>query len=281
MSETTVDDMDMPVDEALLRGDGDEQEAGETTEVEEGEAVEQESAQEESDQEATEAEPERKDEFIPKARFNEVLNERTALREELERLRSSQSKTEAETVAIDIKAIRKEATAALLDGDTDRYDELQGQIDNEILRQAEANAETRMAQRSEYDNFQSVAAKLTEAYPVLNPETGDPEAIALVVELRDAYISKGMNMTKALETAANKIAPRFTTPSSSDDKQQSADVRQLTAVKRGAVDSAKIPPSGVGVGNRAQPPRKDAEPSQSEWEGMTAAQRQKYLESAA
>lgn len=271
--DVVVDELDQPVDEALLRGD--EPAEGDPAPADDAPAAEPQD--EPAAEPEGEPEGERRDEFIPKARFNEVNEERKQLREELERLRAAQQPPAEPELVVDIKALRREATNALLEGDQDRHDELQDQIDNELLRQAEARAEEKLIQRQEATTFKAKAAELTERYPVLNPETGDPEAIALVIELRDAYIAKGMNMTVALETAVQKIAPRFGQPTAA---APAADTRQAAAVKRGATDSNRIPPQGGGVGNRAQPPQANDEPSQSEWENMTPAQRQKALEAA-
>lgn len=261
---------DQPVDEALLRGDEDEAEPTE-------ELIEEPAAPaEEIQQEDAQAEDRRED-VIPKARFNEVNEERKALRAELERLQQEQQQREAEVERVDIRALRREATAALLEGDSDKHDELQERIDNEILRQAEENATYRITQQTEANAFKQRAAELTADYPVLNPKTGDPEAIELVVELRDSYIGKGMGMVEALERAVAKVAPRFQQDQPATDD---ADARKLAAVKRGATDSNRIPPQGGGVGNRALPPATTREPTQSEWDAMTPAQREKILAAA-
>lgn len=267
---TNADDLDQPVDEALLRGDADEQDDTE---------VVQEEVAAEVDADPAEAEPEaeRREETIPKARFNEVNEERKALRAELERLQNEQAQREQKAEdQVDIKALRREATVALLEGEHDKYEELQDQIHAETMRLAEAAAEARMAQRAEATAFKTRAAELTAAYPALNPETGDPEAISLVIDLRDAYINKGMNMVDALEKAVMKIAPRFETA-----PEVVPDTRTAEAIQRGAKDSNRIPPQGGGVGNRALPPASTAEPTQSEWDSMTPTQREKALAAAA
>lgn len=250
------------------------------------------------------------DKGVPQERFNQVWAENKAMRERLEALeRGNQGDAAGDgkgdagdggNKPIDLKALRKEATQALLDGDTERHEELQEQIDEEIQRRAEQRAEQRIEARSEAKAFNDTAAALTEKYPVLNPDTGDQEAIDLVVELRDAYIAKGMNRIDALKQAVEKIAPRFGQAAGNkvdkvdagdggdkggdgdggDDKGsgQNADQRKVTAIDRGAKDSNRIPPGGGGVGNRAMEVRESvSDIAQDKWDSMSQAERDQIL----
>lgn len=269
----TTEDL-QPVDEALLRGD--ETEQGDEVEQE---AVEEVVAEEEVVEPVAEA-PKAEDETkpIPQERFNQVWAERKALMEENKRLKEQYEAQPEAMPAVDIKTLSREASKALLEGDTDKHDELQDKIHDELLRRAEQQAEIKLTQRSEANAFKARAAELTATYPVLNPETGDPEAIEMVIELRDGYIAKGMNMTEALEKAVLKVAPRFST--SAQPEAGKPDARTLAAVQRGAKDSNSVPPQGGGVGNRALPPVSTKEPTQAEWDAMTDTQREKALAAA-
>lgn len=271
MENEMLDDLDKPVDEALLRGEEDEQQAVEPGEPEA--TSEPEGEQQDAEKPVDEDMP-----VVPRARFNEVNEERKALKAQLEQLQGQQQIEQHQEQAIDMKALRREATTALLDGDMDKHDEIQDRIQSEILRQAEAQAEARMAQRIEYDNFQSRAAALVTEFPVLDSEKGDPDAISMVVELRDAYINKGMGMAQALETAARKVAPLFGGKVQAEAGKP--DERTLKAVKRGVENNESIPPQGAGVGNRAQPQKVDGQVSQSDWERMSPAERERMLNAA-
>lgn len=277
MENEVLDELDQPVDEALLRGD-EEGEQGEQQEAEEAEEKEAPTGGEQQ----VEAEQKPTDEdmpVVPRARFNEVNEERKALKAEVEQLRAAGQRTEQQEAAVDMKALRRQATEALLDGDMDKHDEIQDKIQGEILRQAEMQAEARMAQRAEFNDFQNKAAALAVEFPVLDANNGDPEAIGMVIELRDAYIAKGMGMTKALEAAARKVAPLFggKQPAAESSKP---DERTLKAVKRGVEASESLPPQGAGVGNRAQPPKATGQVSQADWERMTPSERERMLSAA-
>lgn len=269
---TAIDDLDAPVSEALLMGeDPDDVKERIPAEVDEDAAkIADENAEGKPTKEAEEK-------TVPQARFNQVYAEKKALEEHIRALEEASKPTEVRT-QVDVKALRKEATGALMDGDVDKYEELQSQIDDEIQRRAEDRAVQHVGAIRERESFVALAERLTEKYPVLNPEGGDARAISLVVDLREAYVAKGMSMSAALEAAVEKIVPHFanaggTAPAKSDN----VDARNVHAIRRGAEDSNKMPPSGVGVGNRAMEPTDTADISQDKWEKMSQAEREKIL----
>lgn len=284
-----INDIDAPVDEKLLAGgdddgddDGQDDQAGEDAADDKPEGGDIDPAVV-GDGEEKEGVIDTPNGFVKQSRFNYVYAEAKALKERLALLEGQQQPTnqQPDTVApTDLKALRREATAALLEGDTDKHDELQDQIYDELQRRAEAQVETRLTQRAEAAAFKAKVTELTEAFPVLNPETGDPEAIELVVELRDSYIAKGMSMTEALEKAVRKIAPKFGDAPNAKLPDEVADARKVAAIKRGVQANNAIPPQGGGVGNRAMPPSKSDNIPQGEWESMSPAARQKHLEAA-
>lgn len=272
--EDTPEDIDSPVDEKLLAGvDGDEGEDRadeDAPDTDNADTPKDEDVADEDDLKPDDGKPA----VVPQARFNQVYAENKALKERLASLEPADQRV----APTDLRALRREATKVLLEGDTDKHDELQDQIYDELQRRAEAQVETRLTQRAEAAAFKAKATELTETYPVLNPETGDAEAIELVVELRDSYIAKGMGMVEALEKAAHKIAPKFGANEKTPDEV--ADARKAKAIQRGVQANNSIPPQGGGVGNRAMPPSKSENIPQGEWESMSPAARQKHLEAA-
>lgn len=302
--ELSIDDLDKPVDEALLMGedkvtDTDESE-GEDKDAE-GEDIDHEALAKiaADEEEAGEKTDEHKDDqkTVPQARFNQVYAEKKALEERLAALEGKPAEGEAKTAEpekpVDIKSLRdKEASIedeleqAMYGGDTDKSRELRGQlralrgqIDDLVMSEAETRAERKLDQRKQTDAFQTKAAELEAKYPVLNPETGDPEAIEMVVALRDAYIAKGVPLTKALEAAVEKVAPHFTKADDkpADKEDGKPDARNVTAITRGAKDSNRIPPNEGGVGNRALTPKDTSDISVDEWEKLPQSEREKIL----
>ena len=278
---SSIEDLDTPVDEALLRGGEANDEEAEVDEVSD-EVGDTEAA---TNDEEAEDEPEIKKEeehTIPKGRFNEVNERKKALEEEVAALRAMlEAKAKPEEPAekpVDLKALRRQATEALMDGDLDTYDNLQEQIETMLVTKAEERAEARARERMEQDSFARAADELQSKYPVLHTETGDPEAIAMVIDLRDSYIAKGVNMTKALVDAAEKVAKLYGNKEVTKDDPVSEDPRKKKAVERGVDANNRTPPQGGGVGNRAQEPKSDATNiPQSKWEKLSQEERNKLL----
>lgn len=300
----TIDDLDKPVDESLLMGEDEitdpDKSDDEDNDAEGGgfdqDALARIAAEGEDDPEPKEKEVDKDGKFVPQARFNQIYAEKKALEEELEALRGkaeSDKPADKPVVKITVQSLRDKESSiedeleqALYDSDTDKSKELRaqlrtlrGQIDDLVMTEAETRAEKRIDSKREVEAFQSLAVSLETKYPVLNGETGDPEAIALVVELRDAYIARGMSLTKALQTAVEKIAPRFTKAEEkqADKEEGKPDARNVTAITRGAKDSNRIPPSDGGLGNRALTPQDTSDISLDQWEKLPQSERDKIL----
>lgn len=267
-------DYDVPVDEKLLMGE--DEQPDDDTEVD-IDALTKIAGEE--DEPLAEEKPEDDQRAVPQVRFNQVYAENKALKERLAELENESTAEVKRAEQVDIKALRREANEALIEGDMDKLEAAQDKIDAELLRQAEINAESRMTQRQELESFQRKAAELMTEYSVLNSETGNPDAISMVVELRDAYIAKGMRMTQALETAAKKVAPLFSSKEakSAETTETVPDQRKLEAVKRGAETSNRIPAQGGGVGNRSLPVKGEENYSQKEWDNLPQAERDRIL----
>lgn len=290
-----MDDIDTPVDEALLMGDEPQDEP-------EDDQPEPEAAAPQDDQEGEpEAEEPAKEkaesESIPKWRFNEINEERKQLRAELEALKAQQQRppepAPQQELAPDVRSLRDKESdlesqleSAMLEGDDERRktirSELRGvrdQIDTAIRSEAEARVEQRMSARMEAEAHQRLAVELETKHPAVFSAAGNPAAVEMVLELRDSYIARGMSMTKALQAAANKVLPLFGTQQSAP-KPDSPDPRKADAIRKGAETNNATPPRGSGVGNRAQAPREDINSiSQDKWEKMSASERERMLAS--
>lgn len=284
-----INDIDTPVDEALLRGDDVVDEAVKEDElkdeviddnevVEDEQQVEVTAKTEEVEEVEVTQDKEHKDKqgFVTQERFNQVYARAKQLEEQLEAANKPVEKVE-EVKTVDIKQLRLEAKEAFLDGEDDKYNEIMDKIDAEVLRRAEQAAESRFTQRQESTSFQQKAVELATKYPVLNDEGGNPEAIQMVIDLRDSYIAKGMGATQALEAAANKIAPLFTPKQEVAQGDKKADLRVVKAVERGIKDGEKVPAQDLGVGNRAQTLLESRDLTQEEWDGLSDKERQARL----
>lgn len=224
---------------------------------------------------------------IPPERFNEVTakrreaEERAAqLAQENEELRrqltvgkppaaaaapAAAADADSEPAAFNLKATQQAAADALLEGDMERYTELQSEIYAHIANEAAAkavqttNAATAAAkqeaeQAQEAAALSAVATGAVEKYPFLHAETGNPDAISDVVGWRNVYIGRGMKPSEALAKAIDKVVPDYGgEPATATAKKPGvADPRPWAAAARGAEMAGGQPPiPNGGLGERA------------------------------
>lgn len=224
---------------------------------------------------------------IPKARFDEVNNERKeAIREAAEaKARAEMLQRELEQVlanakpaaapapvpevpaapAFDEDAKEQEYIDAMLNGDAALAKQIRREINQHIKAAAEAAAvantqaelERRAAEaerRSLEANLQAASTQAIADYPYLDTEEG-ALALKLILAARDADIARGVLPHVALADAVKTIAPKFApdTPArESTEGKPAGDTRTAAAIARGAADSQLQPPAvQAGIGARA------------------------------
>ena len=236
------------------------------------------------DDEPEEPQPKR-DTVIPRARFDEVNAKLHAEREEAARLRAELEALTKKPEPTDnnIDTLEDEYFEAMIAGDKTKAKEIRATINTEIFNRAQAaSAETAAAtlsQREMQTSFTSAVEQTIKAYPFLdstNPEA-NAEAIAEVVEWRDFFISKGESPAVALQKAAGKVAPLYTTKTEPTPTPP-VDTRKQKAVEVAAKTANAQPPSvEAGVGNRSIPLGDDLINDQNKWDKASDAERQRFL----
>lgn len=252
---------------------------------------------------------------IPKARFNEVNEERKeALRKleeaqaEIERLKKAGAGVDGGTAApasakpaaqadagagaggFDVDAKEQEYAEALYSGDGKMAASIRREINAHLVTEATTRAREVAATEFTARETQTLLAAAVQtavaAYPWLNTKDGE-EALDLIVAARDQRIKKGMPPHLALQEAVNKIAPKFApegdTPSrESTDTPERKDNRTAQALARGAADSVLQPPAvQAGIGNRATAARIDfTKLSDEQLEAMPAEELRKAMGNA-
>jgi len=282
----TLDDIDTPISEDELYGDGSE--LLDPTEVVKPDLGEVDPAKEVAPVVEPTAEPAQdRSPVIPRARFDEVNAKLHAEREQVEALRAQlaaqQQSQQPEAVGqVDVVALEKEYFAAMMAGEEDKAIEIRGQINNELFSRAEASAADRvtkqLGEREAKSSLDSVVAQAVSTYSFLDVNSADSntEAIAEVVELRDFYMFKGDPLHVALSKAVAKVGPTYSAQSNSVAAAPT-DTRKAAALARNALDAMAQPPAQVaGVGNRAAPPQPKIE-TQKDWEKLTDAERDSLL----
>lgn len=220
------------------------------------------------------------------AQKNEARRENERLRAELEALKNGKPAAATEqgtqneaaakpadgekstTEAVDIRALRRQAKEAFLQGDLDLSDEIEAKIDAEIRRQAAEEADRRYEARQvdeqrakEAKAFDDVVKDIVTSYPQLDStsESANKIAIKAVVGLRDDYLAEGMNLVDAIQKASQEVAEQLGFEKSSGKAASVnkgaavVDPRTQAAVVRGAKASEKsgtLSDVNEGHGNR-------------------------------
>lgn len=290
-----IDDIDSPADEALLRGQEDDDpealaeiaaEEGEQEAEGEGEAEAESSEEPEANEEAPA--PPKRDALIPRDRFDEVNARRKEAEDRARELEARIAALEASSrqpdptpepqPAIDLEAKEREYLEATYVGDTDAAIALRKEIQAEERRLAAEAARAEVAQREAVNSVKSVAAKAVADYPFLNDNNGNNAAMDKILRMRDFYAFEGHSPADALRMAVDEVAPAFAPAQA--PQARAADPRKAAAVARNAAASAAQPPAQVaGVGNRVAPPSPRVE-TQADWEKLPAAERERLLQGA-
>lgn len=169
-----------------------------------------------------EPEPEADAPRIPKARFDEVNEERKRLRAEVERLRAEmqtrppEAPPEPVTPAYDFESKEKEYMEAVLDGDTDKalalrreirqaeFDTIQAQVQKAVPRADEAATVVQQRMANE-----SALKEVNTAFPVFDPnsEAYDVDLTEEAVAIARGFIEyRGMDFPSAIRKAADQVA---------------------------------------------------------------------------
>lgn len=217
-----------------------------------------------------------KSKMVPHARFNEVNEnlkneraERLRLEEELARARGQvpEKKEEApkKEDAFDFDEAEDRYNAAILEGDAEQAKairrEIRGKEREEFERAAEERAAQTYEQRRAKDDqeralqaMEAVAADSYKTYPFLNSEGGEAneDAIDMVVAMRDRNIAKGLSPADALKAAVAKVGPMFSDEPAPKERGDGGRSVRESVIERNLEREQRIPPRGVGAGERAR-----------------------------
>lgn len=213
--------------------------------------------------------------MVPHARFHEVNERAKELERQLEEERASKNppenppaqKTPEESeqeYRNGIKDLEKQYNEAMFNGDADVAADIRMQINSAIEARAEERALEKMRaaaaqekaqerQQQVVERFNAVVEQMEKEYPQLdvNSESADPEAIAMVVALRDQYIQAGKDPAEALEAAAKRTAERLGFAAQSPAAGQQGNRQQETLRRNAQAASQQPPRMNAGMSDRA------------------------------
>lgn len=229
---------------------------------------------------------------VPLGRFQEINDERKALREEVAAIRAelaalkapapaapASEPAPAEPAAFDFDAQGAAYTEALLDGEHERARAILQAIHQAQLREAQAvaakAAQEAFAAAREEERVAAEASAAVQQYPFL-ADGGDPAAIAETREWWDFYKGRGEPAHLALRKAVERVGPLFAKkaepePEPAPEPPKVPD-RAQEAKLRGAEAANRQPPRlRAGTGSRglgAEPPI--GELSEEQFEKLSA-----------
>ena len=228
---------------------------------------------------------------VPLGRFQEINDERKALREEVAAIRAELAALKgpppapvpepapAEPAPFDFDAQGAAYTEALLDGEHERARAILQAIHQAQLREAQAvaakAAQEAFAAAREEERVAAEASAAVQQYPFL-ADGGDPAAIAETREWWDFYKGRGEPAHLALRKAVERVGPLFAKkaepePEPAPEPPKVPD-RAQEAKLRGAEAANRQPPRlRAGTGSRglgAEPPI--GELSEEQFEKLSA-----------
>lgn len=206
--------------------------------------------------------------WITAKRFNEVNEEKNHYKKVAETLMAQLGQKapepKPEEPAFDLQAKEEEAANALLDGDAKKHAALQAEIKQWVLDQATERARVKVEADQEQKAFTATAAQIKSAHPILdeNSDEANPEAIDMVIALRNSLVAQGKPMHNALAEAAQRVVKLFKPveppppPRPSIDNVNPRTVDQRAANARAA---AAQPERMAGAGDRQGSAKFDVE----------------------
>ena len=213
---------------------------------------------------AEKIEAEKKESRIPESRHKAILEKEREKRADLERQLAQYQQgnqianvNEQITAAEDsVMKMEKEYASLLTDGEIDKAAEKMQQIRRAERDMAEAKSDMKIhaaeIRATERARFNTTLERIEVAYPTLNPDHDDYDQAVMdeVVELKDAYLMKGLTPTVALQKAVRALVePRTTkqematTTKPNVSEKDVATERKKEAVAKGIKASATTPPN--------------------------------------
>lgn len=202
--------------------------------------------------------------MIPKARFDEVNEERKWLREQLERSQpggdsaaGEQEPEEEQPKPFDYDEAESQYMEAVYNGEKDEALRIRREVNQNIRAEsqqsAQQSADEATTMREQQNALVTAASEVIQKYPALNSqdESGaNNEAIAKTQFLRDAYIAQGHAPAEALRSAAGDVAAIFGFTDAMSGPSEQEQQRDIDSKRRNADAANRQPAQMPGVGAR-------------------------------
>jgi hypothetical protein len=286
---TTEYEIDTPPNMELLGGETEQDEETEPEQEHEQEALDSVGQNEDENAEEEQAPPPKRDQAIPRARFDEVNAKLHAAREEAEQLRAALAeraeRAEQAQDSVDVDDLEDQYYEAIMSGDKDEAKKIRSRINADLYARAEATSTAvvsrQLAEQAAESQFQSVVNQAVTVYPFLDSESkaANKAAIDDVLSWRGMYEAQGHSKAKALAMAVNKVGPYYHRPVPTTEEEPPVDTRKQKALRLAAETAALQPPRvDDGVGTRAIPVSKEILGNQDKWDRASESERMQFLQ---
>lgn len=221
LSFDTVEEPTAEVEEEIVSEDVQSIEE-ETVAEEEADPEEETVAEEEEETVAEEPEEEveqpnlsQKKPMVPKSRLDEVLNKQKALQKQLDDMKAAQVPAEDAPDDFDFGVKEVEYQNLLLDGESEKAAALRADIRRAERNQIEYEMTQKMTQTVNQNQqataLQQAATDLEASFPVFDQAASEynAEYTQEVIDLRDAFMTKGDNAVAALSKAAKYVVREY------------------------------------------------------------------------
>jgi hypothetical protein len=285
---STEYEIDTPPDLELLGGEPEQGEETDPEQEHEQEALDSVGQNEDENAEEGPASPPKRDQVIPRARFDEVNAKLHAAREEAEQFRAALAeraeRAEQAQDSVDVDDLEDQYYEAIMSGDKDEAKKIRSRINADLYARAEATSAAvvsrQLAEQAEESQFQSVVNQAVTVYPFLDSESkaANKAAIDDVLSWRGMYEAQGHSKANALAMAVNKVGPYYHRPAPAEEDQP-VDTRKQKALRLAAETAALQPPRvDDGVGTRAIPVSKEILGNQDKWDRASESERMRFLQ---
>lgn len=195
----------------------DEQSTEEETNSEEETVAEEEeeTVAEEPEEEVEQPNLSQKKPMVPKSRLDEVLNKQKALQKQLDDMKAAQVPAEDAPEEYDFVAKEVEYQTHLLDGEAEKAAVIRAEIRRAERTQIEYEMTQKMTQTVSHNQqataLQQAANDLEASFPVFDQASAEynAEYTQEVIDLRDAFMTKGDNAVAALSKAAKYVVREY------------------------------------------------------------------------
>jgi hypothetical protein len=153
--------------------------------------------------------------MVPKSRLDEVLNKQKALQKQLDDMKAAQVPAEDAPDDFDFGVKEVEYQNLLLDGESEKAAALRADIRRAERNQIEYEMTQKMTQTVNQNQqataLQQAATDLEASFPVFDQAASEynAEYTQEVIDLRDAFMTKGDNAVAALSKAARYVVREY------------------------------------------------------------------------